>query len=255
MAYQMRRFEGRRVIVTGGSSGIGKATARRFAQEGARVLITSNNEAQLEEARAEMAADTGAEIHAFCMDVSFKDQCEATVACAIEKLGGIDVLINNAGIAWEEEFLEIPEEHWDKTIAVNLKGEFLMAQCVAREMVKQGSGAIVNMASTNGLVGEDKYAHYDASKGGVVQLTKTMAIELGKYGIRVNCVCPGYIVTPLALSIDTPEFIQDYVDTKIPLGRAGTPEDVAGVFAFLASDDAAFIHGAPIIVDGGQLTF
>jgi len=219
------------------------------------VLITSNNPAQLEEARVELIAETGAEIHSFCADVAFKDQCEATVACALEKLGRIDVLINNAGIAWEEEFLEIPEEHWDRTIAVNLKGEFLMAQLVAREMVKQGGGAIVNMASTNGLVGEEKYAHYDASKGGVVQLTKTMAIELGRYGIRVNCVCPGYIVTPLSQSIDSDEFVQEYIRTKIPLGRAGTPEDVAAVFAFLASDDAAFIHGAPIIIDGGQLTF
>ncbi|MNP54060.1 putative 2,4-dienoyl-CoA reductase [compost metagenome] len=138
---------------------------------------------------------------------------------------------------------------------VNLNGMFYVAQRTARHMKEQGGGVIINMASTNGLVGEAKYAHYNASKGGIVLLTRTMALELGPVGIRVNAVCPGYIQTPMSEAIDDPEFISGYVKNHIPLGRVGKPQDVSGVFAFLASDDAAFIHGECIVVDGGQLAF
>ena len=189
-------------------------------------------------------------------DVSQVDEVQRLTAEAIAALGGIDVLINNAGIAYEEPFLDIPEERWDDTIRVNLKGCFLVGQHVARVMVAQGRpAAIVNTSSTNGLVGEDKYAHYNASKGGVTLLTKSMAIELAPYGIRVNAVCPGYIETEMSAAIDDATFVADYVRRFIPLGRTGTPEDVAGVFAFLASDDAAFMTGASVVVDGGQLAF
>jgi NAD(P)-dependent dehydrogenase (short-subunit alcohol dehydrogenase family) len=167
------------------------------------------------------------------------------------------VLINNAGIAWREPFLEITAEHWDRIIEVNLRGIFLVAQAVARRMVAEGRrGTIVNMSSTNGLGGEEDFAHYNASKGGIVLLTKTMAVELGPLGIRVNAVCPGYIRSPLNETIAAglgEGFVADYERDRIPLGRAGTVEEVAAAYAFLASDEASFVHGETLVVDGGQL--
>ena len=187
------------------------------------------------------------------MDVSKKAEVEGMMAFALAHLGGIDVLINNAGICREATLLEMSEEMWDETMDINLKGHFLVAQAVAREMVKAGSGAIVNMSSTNGLVGEAGYAAYNASKGGVLLLTKTMALELGPLGIRVNCLAPGYIVTPMSTALDSDNRMFTYARDKIPLARVARPEEVAGVFAFLASDDASFINGEAIVIDGGQL--
>ena len=141
---------------------------------------------------------------------------------------------------------------WDRVMEVNLRGMFLVAQAVARRMVTRRSGVIVNMASTNALGGEELFAHYNASKGGVLQLTRTMAVELGRHGIRVNCLCPGFIRTPLNDAISDEAFVADYERDKIPSGRAGTPEEVAAAYAFLASDDASFIHGEALVIDGGQ---
>lgn len=248
------RFAGKGVVVTGGARGLGAAAARRFLREGARVLIVDRDPAALA-AAIEAMSPLGA-IYGCHADVSQVAEVQRLTAEAVAALGSIDVLINNAGIAYEEPFLDIPEERWDDTIRVNLKGCFLVGQHVARVMVAQGRpAAIVNTSSTNGLVGEDKYAHYNASKGGVTLLTKSMAIELAPYGIRVNAVCPGYIETEMSAAIDEAAFVADYVRRFIPLGRTGTPEDVAGVFAFLASDDAAFMTGASVVVDGGQLAF
>ena len=197
----------------------------------------------------------GYEVLAILADVSDAAQVESAVERVVAQWGTIDILANNAGIAWEEDFLELKDENWRKILDVNLNGMFYTAQRVSRQMVKQGGGVIVNMASTNGIVGEAKYAHYNASKGGIVLLTKTMALELGRYHIRVNSVCPGYIQTPMSETIDDAAFVEEYVRTKIPLGKVGKPNDIAGVFAFLASEDAAFITGTEIIVDGGQLAF
>jgi 3-oxoacyl-[acyl-carrier protein] reductase len=249
----MNRFTGTRVLVTGGASGIGEATAHRFLREGAHVVVVDRSRANLAAAGERLgAAGAGGEIVLEEGDVAAAEDVERVVAAMVERFGGIDVLVSNAGIAYQEPFLDITRERWDETLRVNLTGMFVMAQRVAREMVRAGSGTILLTSSTNGLVGEDRFAHYNASKGGVTLLTKSLAIELGPHGIRVNAVCPGYIVTPLAEALDDPKAMEAY-RLQLPLRRLGRPEDVAGTFAFLASDDAAFIHGETIVIDGGQL--
>jgi NAD(P)-dependent dehydrogenase (short-subunit alcohol dehydrogenase family) len=249
----MRRFEGKRVLVTGAARGIGRATAERFAAEGARLLLADRQADLLHQTAEEIRTKLGAQVLAYVMDVSKKVEVEGMMAYALTELGGIDVLINNAGICREATLLEMSEETWDETMDINLKGPFLVAQAVAREMVKAGSGTIVNMSSTNGLVGEAGYAAYNASKGGVLLLTRTMALELGPLGIRVNCLAPGYVVTPMSTALDTSDRVVTYARDKIPLARVARPEEVASVFAFLASDDASFINGEAIVIDGGQL--
>jgi NAD(P)-dependent dehydrogenase (short-subunit alcohol dehydrogenase family) len=189
--------------------------------------------------------------------VSEVDGAASLVDAAASTLGGLDVLANNAGTAWREPFLDITVAHWDRMLSVNLRGMFLVAQGVARALVEQGTGGVIlNMASTNGLAGEPDYAHYNASKAGVLLLTKTMAVELGGHGVRVNALCPGFIRTALNEQIAAdlgPDFIDSYAREHIPLGRTGLPEHVAAAYAFLASDDAAFISGSELVVDGGQL--
>ena len=223
----MRRFEGKRVLITGAGRGIGRATAERFAAEGARLLLADRQAELLDQTAEEIRAKHGAEVLAYVMDVSKKAEVEGMMAFALAQLGGIDVLINNAGICREATLLEMSEEMWDETMDINLKGHFLVAQAVAREMVKAGSGTIVNMSSTNGLVGEAGYAAYNASKGGVLLLTKTMALELGPLGIRVNCVAPGYIVTPMSAALDSDNRMFTYARDRIPSACVAWPEEVA----------------------------
>ncbi|MER6575564.1 SDR family oxidoreductase [Nonomuraea sp. NPDC001023] len=251
----MRGLAGKRVLISGGSSGIGAATARRFLEEGSRVVLTGLAGDEVERTVTELAPL--GEVGGLSGDVSSHDDVARLAAGAIEAMGGVDVLVNNAGTAWREPFLEITPDHWDRIISVNLRGMFLMAQTVARHLVEQGTGGVIlNMSSTNGLGGEADYAHYNASKGGVLLLTKTMAVELGRHGIRVNALCPGYIRTPLNASISSglaDDFVSAYERDHIPLGRAGLAEEVAAAYAFLASDDAAFVHGTELVIDGGQL--
>ncbi len=247
----MRGLKGKGVLISGASRGIGYAAAQRFLEEGCRVYLCGLEAGEV--AQAVRRLSSLGPVEGMACDVSREEDANHFVEAGEVWLGGIDILINNAGIAWEEPFLEITPEHWDRILAVNLRGMFLVAQAAAKKMVARGQGgAIVNMSSKNGLAGEVKYSHYNASKGGVVLLTKTMALELGKYGIRVNSLCPGYIVTPMSQEIDSPEFVAAYVN-NVPLGRLGKPEEVAAAYAFLASDEASFIHGAELLVDGGQL--
>lgn len=250
----MSRFVGQVALVTGAGQGIGLSIAERFAAEGAFVIMADINEQLLSDAQLSLTSE-GYNVVIRKLDVSDNTQVDALIPELVASYGTIDILANNAGIAKEESFVDITDESWRKMIDVNLNGMFYVGQRVSRVMKNQGSGSIINMASTNGLVGEVGYAHYNASKGGVVLLTKSMALELGEFGIRVNAVCPGYIETPLSQSIDNAEKVSQYVKQFIPLGRTGKPQDVAGVFAFLASNDASFVTGECIVVDGGQLAF
>lgn len=249
----MLRLEGKSAIITGAGRGIGRAIAEKFLREGARVLICDVVPERVQATVADLSA-LGS-IAGTVADIADPAQIESLVQEALGLWDGIDVLVNNAGIGIFEPFLETKLESWNRTLDVNLTGMFLMAQRVGREMVRRGrGGAIVNMASTNGIMGERRLAAYNASKAGVILMTKTAAIELAPHNIRVNCVSPGFILTELAAEGGaSTEFIQEYIG-KIPLGRCGQPSEVANLFAFLASDEASFITGESVVIDGGQLS-
>ena len=245
------RLRGKVAVVTGAARGIGRAIAEKFLVEGAKVLACDIAVERLN--HTVKALSKLGEIKSIQVDVTDPMDAVRLTERAVACFGSIDILANNAGIARSEPFLEVRPESWDRTMAVNLKGPFLVSQAVARVMKQRRSGSIINMASTNGILGEPDLVHYNASKAGVILLSKTMAIELAQYQIRVNSVCPGFIVTDLTRESGMPDSqIANYV-TKIPLARHGKPEEVANVFAFLASDEASFITGSEIVVDGGQI--
>ena len=242
----MRGLQGKRVLITGGASGIGAATAARFLEEGSAVVVLDRDAKARERIRQELP-DLAGTVDA---DVSKLKQVETAVADAVEMMGGLDVLINNAGISIRHNFLDITPEEWDKVIAVNLTGVFYMAQAAARHMVRHDGGVILQTASTNGIVGYPYYADYNATKAGVIELTKSMALELAPK-VRVCAVAPGYVLTPMQRAEYTDAMLEE-VNSKIPLRRHAKPEEIAALFAFLASDDAAYMTGHVYTIDGAE---
>jgi len=243
----MHNLKGKRILITGGASGIGFTTARRFLEEDAKVVILDRDAAACQRAKKELPGLSGA----ILADVS-DDQA---VKRAFEELdalfGGLNVLINNAGISIRNPFMEITPEQWRTVVNVNLNGIFYVAQQAARRMLAGEGGVILNMGSTNGLTGYHYYADYNATKAGVIELSRSMALELGPK-IRVNAVCPGFIMTPMQEAEYTTEMRQAF-ENKVPLCKLGRPEDVAALFAFLASDEALFISGQYFVIDGGEI--
>jgi NAD(P)-dependent dehydrogenase (short-subunit alcohol dehydrogenase family) len=241
-------------LITGGTSGMGRATAVLFTQEGARVAITGRNEARGQEVVAEIEQAGGMAIF-IRSDVRFAEDCRRAVEETLQTFGRLDILFNNAGVLYANTVLDCTEEEWDLTLDTNLKGTYLMSKFALPAMITQGSGVIINNASGWGLVGGDAAAAYCASKGGVVLLTKAMAIDHARQGIRVNCICPGDVDTPML-----PEDAQRrgmkweaYLTSAAnrPMGRIGKPEEIAKAVLFLASDDSSFVTGAVLAVDGG----
>ena len=249
-------LRGRVVLITGGASGIGRATARLFAEEEARVVLVDLDEKGGRSAAEEIAGG-GGEARFIAADVSRAADCTRAVEETLFKFGRIDVLFNNAGIIRRASVVGTSEEEWDRVMAVNVKSIFLLSRLAVPIMAKAGGGAIVNTASGWGIAGGRDAAAYCASKGAVVLLTKAMAIDHGRQGIRVNCVCPGDTDTAMLrheaseLGIAIEEFLAEAADR--PLGRMGTPEEVAQAVLFLASDSSSFITGTALVVDGGGL--
>jgi len=244
----MRGLKGKRVLVTGGARGIGAATAERFLEEGARVVVLDCDDEALNRIEDTLPSLSGT----ISADVSDADAVARAFDELDELLGGLDVLINNVGISIRHAFMDITSEQWRKVMDTNLNGMFFVAQQAARRMLKGDGGVILNMGSTNGLMGYPFYADYNASKAGVIELTRSMALELAPK-VRVNCVCPGFILTPMQEREYTPEMLRTF-KSKVPLKRVGHPAEVAALFAFLASDDAAFITGHYFVIDGGEIT-
>ncbi len=241
----MKRLEGKVALVTGAARGIGRATAAQLAQEGARVAL-----ADRDHAGAEAAARQLGDGHiALALDVTDSAQVNATVEAVLGRFRRIDVLINNAGIVKDASLLKTSDEAWDQVIAVNLTGTFNMTRAVAPHMTARGSGAIVNAASVVGIYGNFGQSNYVATKAGVIGLTRVWARELGRKGVRVNCIAPGFIATDMTAGM--PPEVLDKMKERTPMARLGTAEDVARAYAFLASDDASFINGQVLGVDGG----
>lgn len=244
----MRGLKGKNVLVTGGASGIGQAAATRFLEEGCAVCVIDRSAEALARVTTELPALAGA----LNADVTNLEQVQAAVGEAIERMGSVDVLINNAGISIRHEFLDITPEEWGKVLGVNLTGAFNVAQMAARHMVSRGSGVILNTASTLGHAGYPHYADYSASKGGLIALTLAMALELAP-SVRVNAISPGYVLTPMQRA-EYSDAMLDAVNRKIPLGRHAKPEEIGALFAFLASEDADYITGQVYVIDGAETT-
>lgn len=250
------RLRDKVAIITGGANGIGKATAAKFLEEGAVCVIADVNQ----EAGIDTAKQLGKGCTFMPLDVSDMTQVESLVAAVKAKFGKIDVLVNNAGIMRDKllikvsktgEISKLSPPEFDKVIEINLKGVYQCTQAVAEVMIPQGSGVILNASSIVGLDGNFGQTNYVATKAGVVGMTKVWARELGRYGIRVNAVAPGYILTDMLKQV--PEDVLATMATHVPLKRLGQPEDIANVYSFLASDEAAYINGAVIRVDGGAV--
>ncbi len=242
-------------IVTGAGSGIGEASAIRLAEEGAKIVCGDINAATAEATATKIAALGGMASH-YVIDISKPDQCDAIVADTVAKYGSVDVLVNNAGVNIPSVFHEISNETIDKTLNVNVKGAIYMTRAVIPHMIKAGRGSIINMSSVNGLVSEPFLSVYSASKGAVVMLTRGIALDYAKNGIRCNAICPGWVDTPInyayASMLGGLEHVYSTISSFQPIGRPGTPREIAHLVLFLASDEASFITGSIISADGGM---
>jgi len=241
-------------LITGGNSGIGRATALLFAREGAKVALTGRDEERGKRVVEEIKKASGTAIF-IRSDVRFAEDCRQAVDKTLREFGRLDILFNNAGVYYPHTVVDCPEEEWDLTIDINLKGTYLMSKLVLPAMIAQGGGSIINNGSGWGITGGNEAASYCASKGGVVLLTKAMAIDHGRQGIRVNCLCPGDVETPMLPADAKLRKIEwkDYLAeaSNRPLGRIGTPDEIARAALFLATDDSSFMTGAVLAVDGG----
>jgi NAD(P)-dependent dehydrogenase (short-subunit alcohol dehydrogenase family) len=248
------RLANQSVLITGGTSGIGEATALLFAREGARVAITGRNEKR-GHAVTEAILKNGGQAIFLRTDVRKAAECTHAVQQTIQSFGRLDILFNNAGVFYAHDTLECSEEEWDEQIDSNLKGVFLMSKAALPGMIGQGRGVIINNSSGWGIVGGDKAVAYCASKGGVVLMTKAMAIDHGRQGVRVNCICPGDVETPMLPQDAKLRGLrwEDYLAgcANRPLGRIGTVDEIAKAVLFLATDDSSFMTGAALVVDGG----
>jgi len=248
------RLRNKVVLITGGSSGIGEATALLFAEEGAQVAVTGRNDERGNAVAAHIVSKGGKAVF-IRTDVRRSEECRRAVEETLKTFGAVDILFNNAGVFYPHTILECSEEEWDLQLDINLKATFLMSKFVLPSMIQRSSGVIINNSSGWGLVGGDRAVAYCASKGGVVLLTKAMAIDHGPQGIRVNCICPGDVDTPMLHEDARMRGVkwEDYLAgcANRPLGRIGTVDEIAKAVLFLASDDSSFMTGAALVVDGG----
>jgi dihydroanticapsin dehydrogenase len=248
----MGRLDGKACVVTGAGSGIGRATAQKLAEEGGRVVCVDISGDAVEET----AAGIGAGAVAVTADVSRRADCNAFVERCVEAFGSIDVLVNNAGVNLPGVFHEVPDETIDRTIGVNVLGQIYACQAAIPHMLERGAGSIVNISSVNGVVAEPYLAVYATSKGAVVMLSRGIALDYAKQGIRCNAVLPGWVDTPInyahADMLGGLQQVYDTIDSFQPIGRPGEPREIANVIAFLASDEASFVTGSVILADGGM---
>jgi NAD(P)-dependent dehydrogenase (short-subunit alcohol dehydrogenase family) len=250
------KLDGKVALITGGNSGIGRATAALLAKEGAAVVLTGRNQERGEQV-AQAIIEDGGKAMFIRSDVRIADECQQAVELTLERFGQIDVLFNNAGVYHARTVPDCTEEEWDETIDSSLKGAFLMSKFTLPSMIERGSGSIIHTSSGWGILGGDMAAAYCAAKGGLVIMAKAMAIDHGPDGIRVNCVCPGDVETPM-LNDDAEKRGMSWEDylagaSDRPLGRVGTAEEIARAVLFLASDDSSFVTGEALVVDGGGI--
>lgn len=250
MGLALFNLQGRVAVVTGASRGLGKAMSLALAEAGADVVVVGRTMESLEVTAAEVRR-LGRGSRPLKADVTNGEDVERMVQLTVEEFGKIDVLVNNAGIAISKPTSGLSQEEWDRVITTNLKGVFLCCQAVGWEMIKRGYGKIINIASVLGMVGMPRAAAYSASKGGVIQLTRTLALEWAENNVKVNAICPGYFDTPMNKQILANPRKMEFVIDRTPLGRLGKPEELAGTVIFLASEASDFITGQIICVDGG----
>jgi NAD(P)-dependent dehydrogenase (short-subunit alcohol dehydrogenase family) len=249
------KLEGKVAIITGGAMGIGRATARLFAAEGAAIVI-GDIAAEAAQKTVESLTMSGGQAVTYPVDVRRPDEVEQLIEAAVETFGGVDILVNNAGVALAKSTTETSLEEWERLLGINLTGPWLCARAAIPAMIRRGGGVIVNVASNAGLVGFPNLAAYCASKGGLVQLTKAMALDCAPHQIRVNAICPGHTRTPMgdgfvAAQVDPEAFVKEFINVQHPIGRMAEAEEVARVVLFLASADSSFITGSILAADGG----